>query len=218
MKKMKKIIILILFIGFFVSGCKKDPDVVSKVVEVTYPSIVINGSLVVYVPVGGSYTELGAVLTDDITGASTTISPTESNIDFNTPGLYKVSFTAKNTNGFKTSVYRTVLVMNYTPPVGLDPNFDISGLYQRTNGIYVNLYKVDNGLYVIDNFAGSSTVYPAILLTPDTVSIDIPAQESFDGFALDVTSETYTTTPAIKFSYRVAAKNFGTSVRTFIKQ
>lgn len=198
------------------AGCKKDPDTVSSVVTVSYPTINLKGPAYVHIPVGGSYTEEGATLIDDITGASTDISPTSSEVDNTTPGIYAVTFEAGNSNGFKTTVTRTVLVLDWVPPVTIDPGYDISGPYHRTNGIPVNLIKMETGLYIADNFAGSSLVYPAYLTTPDSSTIDVPPQTSFGGFALDCLNETFDGNAPITFSYVVDAAGFGTSVRTFI--
>jgi len=215
---MKKISIILFLTVFVISSCKKEPDAVSKIVTVSYPTINLIGPAYIHISVGTPYTDQGATLIDDITGASSSISAVSNEVNVNVPGLYAVTYSAANSNGFKTTATRTVLVLDYTPPAGLDPNYDISGLYQRTNGIFVNLIKMDNGLYIIDNFAGSSLVYPAYLLTPDTTSIDIPAQTTFGGFPIDVTGETFSSGPPITFAYHVMADGFGTGLRTFIHQ
>jgi hypothetical protein len=216
--KMKKAIILFGAAAILLfAGCKKDPDTVSTVVEVSYPTINLKGPAYVHIPIGGSYVEEGATLIDDITGASSDISPTSSEVDNTTPGIYAVTFIASNANGFKTEVKRTVLVLDWTPPSTIDPGYDISGPYHRTNGIPVNLYKMASGLYIIDNFAGSTLVYPAYLITPDSSSIDIPAQNSFGGYPLECVNETFDGNAPITFSYICMASGFGTGVRTFIK-
>jgi len=214
---MKKISIILIVFTTIIAGCDKDPDPVSTVVTVTYPGITLNGEKFIHLPVNGTYVEEGAVLTDDITGAQSNITATSSDLDVTTEGMYKVSYVAANSNGFKTEEIRTILVLDYTPPPGLDPNYDISGQYVRTsNGVEVTLAKVNNGLYIIDRVGGSTAV-PAYILTPDETSIDVPAQTSFDGFPLDVINETFTSGPPIVFSYRISAENFGTGVRTFEK-
>lgn len=215
---MKKIIYILLAFTTIITGCDKDPDPVSTVVTVTYPGITLNGPAFLHLQVGGTYTEEGAVLTDDITGAQSNITATSSDLDVTTEGMYKVSYVAANSNGFKTEVIRTILVLNYTPPPGLDPNYDISGDYLRAaTGVTCVVAKVNNGLYIIDRVGGSTAV-PAYIITPDTMSIDVPPQTSFDGFPLDVINESFTSGPPISFSYRISAENFGTGLRTFVKQ
>ncbi len=215
---MKKLIYIAILAGLSLASCKKDPDPVSKTVTVSYPTITLKGSPIVHIAVNGSYTDAGATLIDDITGASSDITPTFNEIDATTPGIYAVRYIAKNTNGFETEAYRTVLVLDYTPPAGLDPNFDLSGAYLRAaTGIINNVTKIDNGLYMMDNFGGSSAVYPAYFVTPDTTSISVPAQVAF-GLNLDCSIELLNPGPPISFSYKVAASGFGTNTRIFEKQ
>jgi hypothetical protein len=217
---MKNPIIYIIAVGAFVfSGCDKEPDPVSQTVDVTYPTINLKGAPYVHIPIGGSYVEEGATLIDDITGASSDIMPTESEVDNTTPGVYAVRFIAANANGFRTEAIRTVLVLDHTPPTTIDPSYDISGTYIRANfGIPVTLYKMASGLYIIDNFGGSTLIIPAYVLTPDSNSIDVPAQTSFGGFELDCINETWDPGPPATFSWVVQASGFGTATRTFIKQ
>ncbi|MFM2206773.1 MAG: hypothetical protein RL213_748 [Bacteroidota bacterium] len=214
---MKRNISLIFAVAVLAIGCNKDPDPVSKVVDVTYPTITLKGPAIVHIPVNGTFTDDGATLTDDVTGAVSDISATVNEIDATTEGIYAVRYIASNANGFKTEVVRTVLVKDYTPPANLDPNFDISGTWVRTNGIVNNVVKIDNGLYVMDNFAGSTAVYPAYMVTPDTTSFDIPEQTAF-GLHLECTNETILSSNPFTVKYIVSASGFGTQFRTFIKQ
>ncbi len=216
---MKKLYILILSIVFILNSCKKDPDVVSKVVEVTYPTINVNGSEIIHLPINGTYTELGATLIDDVSGAQSQIQPISNEIDVTTQGMYKVTYEAANANGFKTQAVRNVLVLDYTPPAGLDPNFDISGNYLRAvTGVIAKLVKLDNGLYVSDHIGGTSAI-AAYIVTPDTMSIDLPVQVVY-GELLEGINETFNNSnpAATTFSYKIVAESFGTSTRTFVKQ
>jgi len=218
---MKKILIIFTIASAsFLTSCDKDPDPVSKLVDVSYPTITLRGSPVIHIPIGGSYTDEGAILIDDITGAQSDIMATSNEVDNTTVGIYAIRYIAKNANGFLTETDRYVLVLDYTPPVGLDPNFDLSGSYLRTaTGVVNNVYKVDNGLYIMDNMGGSSLAVPAYMLTPDTNTIDIPLQVS-DGLELDCTSETYVPAGAnpAQMKWVVDASGFGTALRTFTKQ
>lgn len=216
---MRKSIIIILMAVASFSACKKDPAVVSTVVTVSYPTVTLNGADFIHIPVGGTFVDQGATLIDDITGASSQVSATESELDVTTPGLYAVKYIAANANGFRTQATRGVLVLDYTPPVGLDPAFDISGDYLRAaTGVVAKLIRMDNGLYIFDHVGGSTAV-PVYMLTPDTTSIDVPLQTTYNGLSVECTNEVLTTNPPpITFRYKVAASGFGTSTRTFVKQ
>jgi hypothetical protein len=209
----------------FNSGCKKETTLgVSKVVDVSFPSIELKGDPAVLVAKGGTYTDAGAILTDDISGAKSDIQPTENPVNTAEEGLYTVTYTAANSTGFETTVQRHVLVMDYTPPGGLDPNIDLSGTYVRTaNGAENHVYKVATGLYVMDNVGGvlppSAAVLPVYMMMTSDSTISIPEQPVPNGYeSLDATDETVDLGPPITLKYRVVNPGFGTSIRTFVKQ
>ena len=221
---MKKLLILITASLFTLSACESDnapnPTVNgnSKVVSVSYPEIILIGPQFIYIPVGGTYTEQNATLIDDVTGGSSIVGPTMSELDVSTEGMYEIRYEAANGNGFLASASRYVLVLNWTPPAGLDPNYDISGDYLRAaTGVITHVIKMDNGLYITSHVGGSTPV-PAYMVTPDELSIDIPQQNTIGGLAISSNSEVFSSGPPITFTYRLAASGFGTGTRTFVRQ
>ena len=55
-----------------ITGCRKNTtEGVSQTVKVSYPEITLNGNALVIVATGATYTDAGAKLKDDITGAIT---------------------------------------------------------------------------------------------------------------------------------------------------
>jgi hypothetical protein len=216
MKTFNKYFVSLLVLAIAISGCKKDPDPVSTVVEVTYPQIVLNGPPAILIPVGGSYTDEGATLTDDITGEVSQITATSNDLDASTPGMYAMTYEAANANGFRTSVVRNILVLDYTPVSGL--TVDLSGEWVRlATGVSVFYTKVAEGLYVLDKIGGS-TLVPAYMLQLSDTQIDIPVQTSLDGLIVEGTDEELTITPTdTTIAYKVVAEGFGTSLRTFQK-
>src|SRR4051812_38278444 len=110
-KNIKVAIAILALTILMVSSCKKIEDQYpSKTVKVTYPGIALKGDAAVSITPGAAYTDAGATLTDDITGAVSDIVATDNPVDVNTPGLYMVTYEAANANGFKTIVQRPVLV------------------------------------------------------------------------------------------------------------
>jgi len=221
---MKKLLILITASLFTLSACESDnapnPTVngSSKVVSVSYPEVVLIGPQFIYIPVGGTYVEENATLIDDVTGGSSTIGPSLSELDVNAEGFYEIRYEAANANGFLASASRYVLVLNWTPPAGLDPNYDISGDYLRAaTGVISHVIKVDNGLYITSHVGGSTPV-PAYLTTPDELSMDIPQQTTIGGLSISSNSEIFVPGPPIEFTYRLTASGFGTGPRTFVRQ
>jgi hypothetical protein len=222
---MKKIILIIsvALIGFSIGCKKKDPEVVSKIVEVTLPTIELKGSSSIFVQKGTVYVDSGAILTDDITGVKSNITPTTNLVDVNKEGWYEVNYKAKNKNGFLTNVSRYVLVLDYTPSVNISGNVDLSGTYKRiSNGVLCNVIKLAPGLFCNENLGGSSLVYPNYIILKDDSTIDVPEQqyelltgnEVFD-FELE---SFYETTDPYAFSYKVLNPGFGTAIRKFEKQ
>lgn len=215
--KTNKFLILILILAVAIGGCKKKIDPVSKIVDVTYPTIVLNGPSLIYIHVGGSYADEGATLTDDVTGDVTQITATSSELDPSSPGLYAMKYEAANSNGFRTEVDRIVLVLDYTPAVGLDPNLNLGGDWLRSNGAPLTYTRVDNGLYVIDKIGGSTAV-PVYLITPTNTTIDIPLQTTIGGLQADCLNETIDMSGGdTTITYNVDASGFGTQLRTFTK-
>jgi hypothetical protein len=171
----------------------------------------------VHIPIGGSYTDDGATLTDDITGAQSQITATSSDVDNTTPGLYQMTYEAANANGFRTAVIRTILVLDYTPAAGLTVNLE--GPWVRTaTGIEAYWNKMQTGLYIID-YAGGVTSTPVYVVQTSDNTVDIPPQTTFNGLPIEGTDEalTYTATDTT-VAYRLMAAGFGTGLRTFVKQ
>src|ERR1700752_3345561 len=83
------------------TSCKKETtEDVSKEVKVSFPEIVLKGEEIVVLHTGDTYTELGATLTDDITGQTSDIGPTSGTVNTSEAGLYVIEYSASNANGF----------------------------------------------------------------------------------------------------------------------
>lgn len=202
-----------------VAGCKKEDQYPSKTVTVTYPTINLKGDQVVILHTGDTYSDAGATLVDDISGASSDIEAVDNPVDPSTPGVYMVTFTAKNANGFETIKQRPVIVTD------VSDSWDLTGTYARTaNGVEVHVTKIGRGAYTIDNVGGVAASSPQFIFQVymaqlDDATIEVPAQYIADGSVLDCVNETLTAQPGdTSFSYIVDNPSFGTSTRTFAKQ
>jgi hypothetical protein len=212
---MKKLLILIFALtpALLYTSCKKD-DEVSKVVDVSYPSIKLNGDKYVSVAVGQAYDDPGAVATDDLTGGTSSIKSESSTLDVNTPGLYYMEYSAKNSNGYITHVGRYIAVTDF------QDDFDLSGLYERTsNGVQVNLTKVARGLYMTDDMGGAGlgdAGYFAVL-DAETIRFGPQLSESL-GSEIEGADEALTVDATdTSYSYKLFAPGYGTGQRTFVK-
>jgi hypothetical protein len=217
-KKMKKSLIILAVAALAFTGCDKDPDTVSRTVDVSYPIITLNGDEVVSQPIGtGSYVDPGATGTDDITGATTTLSPVLNNVDLTTAGFYSVKYTMSNANGYISNKVRLVLV---TP---VDPAVDLSGTYARTsNGQTVTVTKRGTGLYTTDNVGGVANnpafIFDVYFGQISDTEIQVPVQPSGLGGDIYCDNGTLDLNIPITYSYVVHGTGFGTAVRTFVKQ
>jgi len=212
--------LLMLVAGMQLSGCKDDSsDNVSKEVKVTYPKIDLKGDAVVVILKGATYSESGAILTDDISGAKSDITPVSNTIDLTNAGIYGVSYKASNANGFETTAQRTVVVLDsaYTGTVNL------AGSYKRSpNGAPVVITSYGQGVYVVDNVGGvpppSVAVLPVVMLQTADDVIDIPLQDVPNGYGtLECVSE-QVLNGGTQLKWAVRNVGFGPAVRTFNKQ
>jgi hypothetical protein len=215
---MKKIIILFTISTLIITACKKDPESVSTIVNVTYPVITLNGEAVVSTNVGtGQYVDPGATGTDELTGATSTLSPVLNNVDLSKPGFYSVKYTMKNANGFITNTTRLVLV---TP---IDSSVDLSGVYFRTaNNVTANVVKKGTGLYTIDNVGGvplAEYMYEVYFGQTSDTTVEIPTQPNALGGDISSENGILSVSPAdTTISWKVIGAGYATNQRTFSHQ
>ncbi|PSL43822.1 uncharacterized protein DUF5011 [Chitinophaga niastensis] len=211
---MKRYYIFLLII-ILIGACKKETTS-TRLVTPTFPVITLKGSALVSAGVGGTYTDPGATVFDSITNTTSPLAPTSNNVDLSTTGFYSVSFNAINVWGYRSAASRMVLVTTVSPAD------DISGVYHRTsNGATVNIVKVGTGAYQLDNVGGvlnnPAFVFPFFIGFTDASTFQGPPQNTPLGqLSIDNTSITRSGS-TIKLKYVVHNPNFGTSVRTFIR-
>ena len=189
---------------------------ISKIVY--FPSITLNGDKFVAITEGSAFADPGA--TAVLNGAPTTYT-TDPVINASTaPGVYTVTYTAKNPEGYTASVQREVAV---TPAaVAADPviiGHDFSGTYLRSaTGVTSTWTKIGTGVYTVENPGGSSGVGKRVIVTNYSGnSIQIPSQTSPDFGPVSSGSEVYTVGPPTKYQWVFFATGYGTSLRKFVK-
>lgn len=218
---MKKLIpiFLISFIAFLPS-CDKD-EINNTDTEVgrsrvtTFPILTIKGERYVAVPVGGTFTDPGATAKVGATDVPFTTSGT---VTTATPGVYTVSYSAVNDDGFTASARRTVVV--YSTDAVAAAN-DLSGNYARTtNASVAEWKKIAPGVYTVFNPGGApGTNLTVIAINPTGFTIDIPNQVSSDGSVTSSSGESFTPVPAPpRYTMVIVNPGYGTAARTFVKQ
>jgi hypothetical protein len=109
------------------TGCETTSDDPSKITY--FVSFEIQGDEIMLVPVGTGFTDPGIIAMEGDTDITSTVTA-KGSVNANEIGLYTISYSAANVDGFSSSVNRTVLV--YDP----DVTTDISGNYAVASGSY----------------------------------------------------------------------------------
>jgi hypothetical protein len=157
-----------LALAIFVTACNKDKESEGIAKVTTFAKIELVGGTTYSHTINTPYSEPGYSASDasgDLT-SQVEVSGSE-DVDSNTAGVYPVTYTVTNKDGFKTVVVRNVVVFDNSSV----SNTDISGSYAsvvlRSNlsagtsatrpstGSYtITLKKITTGLFSIDDFLG----------------------------------------------------------------
>lgn len=205
MKKIIPLIIIVLAFGF--SSCKKDEihntDTKVGISDVTvYPVLTMAGSPYVSIVKGDTYTEAGVTAKE---GTSTINVTTTGSVNTNQPGLYVITYSATNKDGFPATVSRTVVVLSAHE----NPGVDLSGKYDYVAGGYTStVTKVAEGVYTTDNVWNAATIIPVVFISLDGLTISVPNQST--GYGPIFGTGTYN--PATKrLVYTLSLSNYGIS-------
>lgn len=219
---MKKIFLITLVAAFALCSCE---DETSKGVSfvTSYPIIDVIGDQALTVPLNGTYADAGCTATEDEVDITSKVVTTGS-VNTSKAGVYTITYTVANKDGYSKSSNRYVGVI--TPAAAA---MDISGVYQRNAGegglatvtktSYPGLYKNNNpgGIDLKTDSPDSPDLTINIyMFHTDAAVVSAPNQDSEVGpFAC--TGGVY---DAVKGQYSWVCKNsgYGTAVRTFIKQ
>lgn len=148
---MKKYLILTLAaLSLLAAGCKKTSEGVTEITY--YADIKLQGGNPFVVQLGESYVEPGftALLNGEDYSSKVTVS---SNVDPSTPGIYSVTYSAVNLDGYSSSVTRDVYVLN---PGGV-ANVYLSHCSMGTRdykNIPISISEVSEGVYEIEDMCG----------------------------------------------------------------
>jgi hypothetical protein len=218
---MKKLI-SILMVSFVValSSCDKDEinNTDTKVgrSDVTfYPTVTLKGAQYMVVPLNGTFTDPGAEAKE----AGATIQyKTSGTVNTAATGVYRITYTATNKDGFPAAAYRWVAV--YSTDATAATN-DFSGTYLRAaTGVNSFWTKLAPGVYRVDNPGGaaSGASLTIIVFNPTGLTVHAPSQIASDGNVSSTQNETYTLVPSPQYVWRFNNPGYGTGLRTFVKQ
>jgi hypothetical protein len=200
-------------------SCAKEEDIMTTETEVGgskivyFPEIATKGEHLVILQQGKAYTEQGATA---VLNNKPTDFTTSGTVDVTKPGIYNLTYEAKNEQGYSVSDFRTVVVIGND----VDAN-NFSGTYLRAaTGVTSTWEKTAPGVYTVENPGGAAVGagLKAIAVNYTGNKIAIPKQVSPDLGVVSSGSETYNPGPPATISYVLFAGGYGTAARTFVKQ
>lgn len=154
-KTMKKIILY--FVPLFAillifNGCEKEVTSEDTSSITYYVDLQLKGDGIVTIPQGGTYNEPGFTADEGGTDASGKVQ-VKGNVDASTIGVYSLSYSVLNEDGFPATAERTVIV--YDPDA---PDTDISGTYSGSRegrgGGPVTIGKLAPGIFQASDMFG----------------------------------------------------------------
>ncbi len=195
MMKFYKKFTLLSFLLFFVVGCSLETPIESTITE--FAEFEVTGGSFVYLEVGAPFIEPGIVA---LAGGESLEVETSGTVDVSTPGVYVLTYSAVNADGFPATTTRFVAVGNKEVALNRDlsgtyltgtrtntvtqivPGFYLNSDILPNNGIQVFMADLGNGQLIIPPQSSRfGTVYadpsidPAsfVTLTSDETSITI---------------------------------------------
>lgn len=174
LNKFKSLLVVLMVTGILVS-CNKDKESEGKYGITYYPDIEILGDRILSIVVDEEYDDEGAYVTENGEEIDWTSS---GEVDISTPGMYTITYSAVNKDGFSASASRIIFVL----PEEVNPEAaSLVGTYLRTaNGRTATVTSIVPGVYSITDAWGSATsngnplLLPCYLICPDGENIDMP--------------------------------------------
>jgi len=178
-----------------------------------FPVLTLNGDRYMTIEEGGTFTDPGIIATEG--GAPITYT-TDGSVNTGEVGVYDLTYTAVNKDGFPASLTRTVVI--YSTESSAAAN-DLSGTYIRTNGVPSTWTKIAPGVYTVLNPGGATGVNLTVVAFNQTGnSIHIPDQTIGDGSIMTSAQEVYSPGPPATYTWQILNSGYGTQLRTFVKQ
>ena len=154
-------------IQYVVTDSDGNSTVMNRTVTVTDqtpPVIILQGNSTVSVEVFNSYTELGAIATDEYDGDLSSSIIIAGTVNTSVVGAYQIVYSVTDSHGNTASVTRTVVVIDSTPPV-----INLNG----ATTIYLELGStyIDPGASATDEYDGDLNSSIIISGTVDTSNV-----------------------------------------------
>ena len=207
---MKKIFILgMIVFGLSFISCETDStDHISQVTY--YANMSLNGDALVVLTQGETYTEQGAEA--EASGEKLDVK-TDGTVNTNKPSVYKIKYSAINSDGFPAYVTRTVIVLSDKLSA-----IDLSGTFVRSGNNNI-ITKLDDRKYSCDNATGYVDGNDKITLefyNIDDKQIYAPYQENTSKSGISAESNNGVITDQNNWKWSIIASSvFGPADRIF---
>ncbi|MBK9632420.1 MAG: DUF5011 domain-containing protein [Saprospiraceae bacterium] len=195
------------------SSCELE-DTTADVSRITYyPILTLKGAQWNTIDQGGSFTDPGATAKEGDTEINVKVGGDV--VDTNTPGVYTITYTALNKDGYSATEYRYVAVI--APNV---KGLDMSGSSKRNAGALgvSTVTKISDNFYKSDNVGGVASPGPATTVFfyhYEGDKLGVPEQ-IVAGATFSCTNSTVQL--GISYKWVVINSGYGAALRTFIKQ
>ncbi len=217
---MKKISIVIFACFSILLSCNKEkinntPEQVGISKVTHFPILTMAGDNIMVVANGGTFTDPG--VTAQVAGQEVPVN-VDGAVNTSQDGVYAISYSAVNEDGFSATTYRTVAVYTTAPDAAAH---DLSGDYLRAQtGVIATWNKIAPGVYIVTNPGGASSggALTIIVFNPSGYTIHAPDQRSSDGNTSSTDNETFTPGSPDKYTWVFLNPGYGTGLRTFVKQ
>jgi hypothetical protein len=179
-----------------------------------FPVLTLNGDRYMTIEVGGTFTDPGIIATE---GGAAIPYTTDGSVNTGEIGVYDLTYTAVNKDGFPASLTRTVVI--YSTESSGAAN-DLSGTYVRTsNGAESTWTKIAPGVYTVFNPGGAlGTNLTVVAFNQTGNTIHIPEQTIGDGSTMTSAQEVYSPGPPTTYTWQILNPGYGIALRTFVKQ
>lgn len=211
--------LLALLLSIFILSCNEKDDfnypegTVGSSKITVYPILTLSGDTYLTIPKGTAYTEPGVTAKE---GDKSLTVKTSGSVNTSANGVYTLTYSAVNKDGFSATVKRVVAV--YTTDAGAAAN-DLSGSYARsTNGQLAIWTKIAPGVYKVENPGGAiGATLTVVVFNPTGYQVFIPLQNASDGSETYSSLEDYSAMP-LSYKWKINNPGYGPAVRTFTKQ
>lgn len=225
-RNFKSLSMLLVTVGAaFTISCNKDKETEGIGRITYYPIVEILGDRTIVADAGeGAFEDPGVKITLNEVEVDPTI---DGEVDLSTPGIYTITYSAENEDGFSASDTRTVVVVD--PAARLD---DLTGSYARGAAVS-NWAKVQDCVYTANNPGGVAANPPFdvkfSVYNIEPGIVQVPLQQSGALSPFYAVASLATGEPSIPFkvsalpgevayTWFMVGPNFGAAARIFVKQ